>query len=102
MLRRLIASILGITVLGYGISWAFAGHALGDADRAAAGGVHEHSQTALDESGCDHCCHASAHMTGLAPPLLKLSRRNADSFRLVRGCTVATLFSAPPLKPPRS
>jgi hypothetical protein len=41
-------------------------------------------------------------MTGLAPPLPKLPRLRVDGFRLVSGCMVATRFSAPPLKPPRS
>jgi hypothetical protein len=101
MLRRVIASILVFALIGYGTSWAFSGHALDDVDHAV-GGLHEHTQTALDESGCDHCCHASAHMTGLAPPLPKVRRPDADIFRLAPDLTVATHLSTPPLKPPRS
>lgn len=101
MLRRLVASILIVALIGYGTAWAFSGHALDDADHAA-NGAHEHSQTAHDDSGCDHCCHASAHMTGLAPPLPKVRRPDADTFRLDPDLTPATRLSTPPLKPPRS
>lgn len=101
MLQRLIASILVVTILGYGTSWAFAGHALEDADHAA-GGMHAQTQSALDDNDCDHCCHATAHMTGLAPSLPKVRRPDAGVFRLSPGFAVATLFSAPPLQPPRS
>jgi hypothetical protein len=101
MLRRTISTILVLALIGYGTSWAFSGHALDDVDHAS-GGLHEHTHTALDESGCDHCCHASAHMTGLAPPFPKLPLPHADSFRLVPGCIVATRVSTPLLKPPRS
>jgi hypothetical protein len=101
MLRHIISSILVLALIGYGTSWAFSGHALDVADHTA-GSVHEHTQTALDESGCDHCCHASAHMTGLAPSLPKVPRLRAGSFRLVAGCIVTTRFFTPPLRPPRS
>lgn len=101
MLRRIISSILIFALFGYGTTWAFSGHALDDTDRAAEG-VHEHTETALDESSCDDCCHASAHMTGLAPPLPKLPLQHADSFRPVPGHFFATRFFAPPLRPPRS
>jgi hypothetical protein len=101
MLRRIISSFLVFALIGYGTIWAFSGHALDDTDHAA-GSVHEHTKPALDESGCDHCCHASAHIIGLAPPLSKLPLPHSDSFRLVPGCFIATRFSTPPLKPPRS
>ena len=101
MLRRIISSILVFAVLGYGTGWAFSGHALEIADHTAVS-VHENSQAAPDEDGCDHCCHAAAHMTGMAPPIQAFRHPGADSFRLASGCTAATLTSAPPLKPPRS
>lgn len=101
MLRRIIASIVVLTVLGYGTAWAFAGHVL-EVDGHAADGIHEDTQAVLDEGGCDHCCHAAAHMTGMAPPMPTFHYPDADTFRADGGCTAATLSSAPPLRPPRS
>jgi hypothetical protein len=68
MLRRIIASILIFALIGHGTSWAFSGHAFDDTDHAV-DGVHEHTETALDESGCDHCCDAASKNdgTGSAP-----------------------------------
>lgn len=101
MIRRLIASLLVFAVLGYGTSWAYAGHAFADADHTIEG-VHKHSQAASDEGGCDHCCHASAHMLGLAHPFPGIHPPDVDMFGLVAGVFAATPVCAPPLKPPRS
>ncbi len=101
MIRRLIASLLVFAILGYGTTWAYAGHALADADQTAEG-AHKHSEAATDDGGCDHCCHASAHMVGLAHPFPGIHPPEANGFRLVAGGFAETPASAPPLKPPRS
>jgi hypothetical protein len=100
MLRRVAAFVLVFALIGYGTSWAFGGRALGDIDQSA-GHVHEHTDPAYDENGCDHCCHSCAHMTGLAPTLPRAFRHQPEGFRLVPDCHVATRFCTPPLRPPR-
>lgn len=103
MLHRIIASVLALSLIGYGATWAFADHAL-DVTAGADTGMHAHGQTAPDADGskCDHCCHASAHMVGLAPPGLPPHRRPSKDFHLTPECSAASLATAPPVKPPRS
>lgn len=87
-------------MLGYGTTLAFDTHAFDFSDQTEIG-AHDHSQTALDEAGCDHSCHASAHLVGLAPSLPKLPAPRTDSFCPDSDCLLASAFSAPPLRPPR-
>ena len=100
MFRRFITLLLVVTLLGYGTSWAFSGHVLEDVDHAA--DIHGHSQEMVDESDCDHCCHAAAHMTGLTPPLPELARLDNEILRPSPGRLALTHCASPPRKPPRS
>jgi hypothetical protein len=90
-----------LSILGYGSSWAFAGHAVDPAEHAVAGVVAD-QPIGSEESACDHCCHAAAHMVGLAPAPLTPYRKQPDSFRVACGDTLILIPSAPPLKPPRA
>ncbi len=71
MLKKLIITCLVISTFGYGMAWAFDGH--WDDSQAQYGaqvGQHaDHESPATDQhdtASCDHCCHANAHLTGLA------------------------------------
>lgn len=102
MLQRVISSVLVLTLVGWGTSWAYPGHLPDDLDHVLLG-VHEHAQPGQEDSGCDHCCHVSAHMTGVvSPPLRKFAGPPVNIYPQDAGCAVATRFSDPPLKPPRS
>ena len=101
MFRRIIASMLVFALLGYGTGWAFSGHAVDLGDHAL-GIAHVDPQEPIGEGGCDHCCHATAHMTGMPSPILSFRHAEPECFRHAAGRTAARLASAPPLKPPRS
>lgn len=102
MLRRIIASVLVVTVLGYGSAWAFAGHTLDTGDHAAMADLFEHAQTAAEDGGCDHSCHAGAHMTGMASPVPTFIFPDIGSLRATYSRSTLPISFAPPLKPPRS
>jgi hypothetical protein len=105
MLRRAISTILVLALIGYGTTWAFAGHAL-DAVADTGAGAHAHAQSEFDGdcdgSKCDHCCHASAHMLGLSSPPPNLILLQPNCFNLGVDHALAALASSPPQKPPRS
>jgi hypothetical protein len=101
MLRRLLTIFVVLSVLGYGTTQAFDAHALDFADQTEIGS-HDHSKAGLDEACCDHSCHASAHLVGLASSLPRFPAPRTESFRLDPDSLLATFFSALPLRPPRS
>lgn len=102
MLRRIVASILILAILGYGSAWAFAGPEVGANTHlsAAAHGVPTDADHA--STSCDHICHASAHMVGLhqEPPTLGVVV--AERFVRHTGGSISTPPLPLPLKPPRS
>lgn len=65
MFRRVIAAILMFFVLGYATVWAFEWPSA-DIAQHAHGTGHADSIPQVDDEACDHCCHASAHLIGLA------------------------------------
>jgi hypothetical protein len=101
MLRRILTMILALAILGYGTAWAFAGPGVD-------GRVHSHTavhwtQPDADHpgTGCDHGCHASAHLVGLHQHTLTLALVGAERPVSVVDRSLASLAPAPPLKPPR-
>jgi hypothetical protein len=100
-LRRLIAFVLILSVFGYGTAWAFHWHApaVSDAAHAEQADATGHN----DAGGCDHCCHASAHFTGLTHRPLQLFVSVTGQQR-VRPNLAAYIKreAAPPLKPPQT
>lgn len=101
MVRRVIAAILMFSVLGYGTAWAFEWHSVDIADHAHAT-EYAYPAPQADHEGCDHCCHAGAHLVGLAQRSQPFSP-NATAPRLANGAAVfVTRFTDPPLKPPQS
>ena len=102
MLRRMISLVLVVSLIGWGTSWAYSGHVLDDVDHPSLG-VHEHTQPAEEETACDHCCHMSAHMTGVVTPRLpSLAVRPVDIYSLDARRVIDTRYLSPLLKPPRS
>ena len=101
MPRRLLTILVVLSMLGYSNAWALDTHAFNLADDNEIG-AHDHAGAALDEAGCDHCCHASAHLVGLVSSLPRLPALHRDRFRLASGFLLSHAFFAPPLKPPRS
>lgn len=101
MFRRVIAAILMFSVLGYGTAWAFEWHSVDIADHAYATEQADLGPQ-INSSGCDHCCHASAHLIGIAhwgQPISPL----ATAPRLANGIAVLVTRSIdPPLRPPQS
>ncbi len=102
MLRRILTTLLALSILGYGTAWAFAGPGVDES---------EHSLTAVhwtqadtDQPGhaCDHGCHAGAHLIGLHQRPPTLGPLGADRPVAIAGCPVASLPPALPLRPPRS
>jgi len=102
MLRRILTTLLALAIFGYGTAWAFSGLRVGEAEHSPAA-VHL-TQTDADhpDKGCDHGCHASAHMVGLHQQPPTLGPLGADRPAPLAACTLASLPPALPLKPPRS
>jgi hypothetical protein len=102
MLQRVVASILIVAILGYGAAWAFAGPQLDAGAHTLAGAHAAQTDTAHADTGCDHVCHASAHMVGLHQESPTIGAVGAERFVRLAGCALATLAPPLPLKPPRS
>ena len=106
MLRRILTTLLALAILGYGTAWAFAGAGtVGGMDEAAHSLAAAHwTPTDVDHpgKGCDHGCHASAHLIGLHQQPPTLGPLGADRPVAVATCPFTSLPPALPLKPPRS
>ena len=99
--RRFIVAILMFSVLGYGTAWAFEWHPVDVVDHAHAI-EHADSGSAAGDGGCDHCCHAGAHLIGLAQWGQPISPFGCKL--LVANWTeiFVTRSTDPPIKPPQS
>ena len=66
MSNRVIMTWLVICILGYGSVYAFDGHIDEQVEHQAVAGDRDHEPEG-DEGhpSCDHCCHASAHITAI-------------------------------------
>ncbi len=102
MFRRLVASILIVAILGYGTAWAFAGQEFDAKAHTLAMANPTQTDTHHAITGCDHACHASAHMVGLHQELPSIGAVVAERFVCLACCALATLAPNLPLKPPRS
>jgi hypothetical protein len=99
--NRFLIAVLILSVIGYGTAWAFDTHAFDDSEH-----VHMSDDLGIntldhDDGGCDHCCHAGAHLAGLT----SLSYRD---FPYTSGLKIATApavyltrNTSPPFKPPQ-
>ena len=104
LFERTIIAILILSLTGLSTAWAFDAHA---ADVL----MHEHaeehpgSDASQDEAmhGCDHHCHAGAHLIGLGYMPRAVSEGNCFVIRLASPASILISRStAPPLKPPQS
>jgi hypothetical protein len=102
MLRRILTTLLALAILGYGTAWAFAGPAMDEPEHSLTAVHWAQTDTDHPGPGCDHGCHASAHMVGLhqRPPAIGPS--GADRPAPMVDFPLASLPPALPLKPPRS
>lgn len=99
---RLLVAVLILSIVGYGTAWSFDTHALDPS-----GHAHLSDDSGLnpqdhDDGGCDHCCHAGAHLAGLRssdfrdfPSVSGLKNATASAVYLTRA-------TSPPLKPPQA
>jgi hypothetical protein len=102
MHRRLLALLLLLSHLAYGVAVLAHGH-WGEGEAHSAGSIHHQGANGQDEAtGCDHCCHASSHLTAL----LETPRH-----RHPEGCAqgagtpaprLRTLSLPPPTRPPKA
>jgi len=100
--NRLFIAILMLSVFGYGTVWAFDSHAVDLADHAHATENADPDDQAHDESGCDHCCHAGAHFTGLTSADYLFFPPASGSNNATIPAVYVTRATDPPLKPPQS
>jgi hypothetical protein len=102
MYKILLMVCLVTCTLGYGSVWAFDGHF----DESM---LHENSSNAMgqgdddeDHSSCDHCCHASAHLTGLWANQPGISIPDRNSVWLPYLISYNSILTVPPGHPPQS
>ena len=103
MRKRLLMLWLITSILGYGSAWAFDGCV----DEAA-----EHQDVVGDMGNapnddgahptCDHCCHASAHITALWPSLTGAVWPDVGTGYTPYLYTLSFNTTSPPDRPPRS
>jgi hypothetical protein len=65
MFRHLLTLWLITCTIGYGSVWAFDGHLEELTQHEELSSATDHGEDGDDHSSCDHCCHASAHLTGM-------------------------------------
>ena len=102
MLRRALVIWLLLSHVAYGLSAVADGHW----ERTAASGgpsLHNHGAgEPQDETGCDHCCHASSHLTALLfmpEPSLPGGR---DGARRLASSALESFPIPPPRRPPKA
>ena len=100
MLQRLVLSLIIVSLCGYGTAWAYSGHS-GDIAAHFSVEIDDDDHGALGDEGCDHCCHAGSHLTGLVYIVPGLINRPADGYCGSDNSAVLTLNQPPPFKPPR-
>ncbi len=103
MLRRLFSIWIVVCTFGYGSAWAFDDHAEKEAAH------HEILNVELesaidndDQSNCDHCCHAAAHMTGLCTVESLVVIHGKEAFNWSYDRSYRSLQTGPPHSPPIS
>lgn len=103
MLKRLLSIWLFICVLGYGTVWAFDSHLHEPAQPQGAVVLADHAIDGEGQTGgCDHCCHATAHVLALwasMSPAESILAHTASVPYLPRPSFALT---SPPDRPPRA
>jgi hypothetical protein len=98
MIRQFINICLVLSTFGYGMALAFDGH-LEEAQVQFSAFDDQHEEH--DTSDCDHCCHANAHLTGIAgcsPVTASLGRNEKYSGYTDSMISFLELPTAPPPK----
>jgi hypothetical protein len=102
VLRRFFIVLLMLSHLAYGAVVVADGHWLDGGDPAheltATQGADEHG----GDLGCDHCCHAASHLTGLPSSPLSLAPASATVLTLATSSDFESLPPIPALRPPRA
>lgn len=106
MFKRFITVCLVISSLGYGVAWAFDGHwDVTQASADASFGQHADDDIPAsgehNDAGCDHCCHASAHLVGIAPAATKGLFVNRSNLYSVFTVTMISHLELPTSPPPK-
>jgi len=106
MLRKFIIIGLVISTFGYGMAWAYDGH--WDASQVQYGtGVDQHADHESpatdqhDTTSCDHCCHANAHLTGLAVTGTRGLSADCSNNYSAYTATLISFLDNPASPPPR-
>lgn len=55
-----------------------------------------------DESSCDHCCHISAHMTGVISQVIQITTFNTFTTHISLNESFYSLTLDPPVQPPQA
>jgi len=102
MLKHLLMMCLIICTLGYGSVWAFDGHYDGLTQHEDTSSATGQGDDGEDHSSCDHCCHASAHLTGLWANQPAISIPDANSVWSHYHTSYHSILTGPPGRPPKS
>jgi hypothetical protein len=100
MLRRILALLVIVSLLGLGVSSAWAATA-SDVSDTLQTDLMGHTASCLEDGDCDHSCHASAHLTGLPASTAGVVCACSDRFANGREPALTTAAPSPPRKPPR-
>jgi hypothetical protein len=106
MLKKFIIICLVISTFGYGMAWAFDGH--WDVPQTQAGasfGQQENGDNPEpdhhNDASCDHCCHASAHLVGIAADGSGGSLASRDKICSAYTATMISFLNIPVSPPPK-
>jgi hypothetical protein len=103
MLKRFFMLWLVTSTLGYGSVWAFDGHLDAAEDHQRVTGEVNHAPDEDgDQSSCDHCCHASAHLMALWSVQSGTAYLVAGTGNTPYQQSLSFLSISPPDRPPRS
>jgi hypothetical protein len=106
MIRQFINICLVISTFGYGMALAFDGHLdESQVQFSAFDDQHEdHESPATDQhdtSDCDHCCHANAHLTGIAAADTRGLSANCSNIYSAYTQTLVSFLELPTAPPPK-
>jgi len=102
VLRRFLIVLLMLSHLAYGAVVVADGHWLDGGDQAHALTAGQGADQHGGDLGCDHCCHAASHLTGLPSGSLSLAPASASVMPLAASSDFESLPPAPALRPPRA
>ena len=102
MLKRFLMIWLITSTLGYGSVWAFDGHLDAvDEHQGVTGDLNNAPDEEGEQSSCDHCCHASAHLMALFSSQSGTAYPVAGTGNTPYRHTLSFLTISPPDRPPR-